>query len=104
MATDKRILSLEEEQQLLAPIDERVAGIQEKINALRRDGTDKVVALTNHMAVIRENANYSSGEKAAMIESDKQALAAAKAVEAKNKGTPINESCVDSSSWRRSLS
>lgn len=86
MAIDKRILSVEEEQRLLAPIDEKVAGIQEKINALRRDGTDQVIALTNHMAIIRENANYTKGEKAEMIARDKQALVEAKAVEAKNRG------------------
>ena len=86
MAIDKRILSVEEEQRLLAPIDQKVGGIQDKINALRRDGTDRVIALTNHMAIIRENANYTKAEKAAMIAEDKKALAEAKAVEAKNSG------------------
>ena len=86
MAIDKRILSAEEEQRLLAPIDEKVGSIQEKINALRHDGTDKVIALTNHMMIVRENANYTSGEKASMIAADRKALAEAKAVEAKNKG------------------
>ena len=84
MAIDKRILSAEEEQRLLAPIDEKVDGIQQKINELRRDGTDKVIALTNHIAIIRENANYTKAEKAAMIDSDTAELTAAKAVEAKN--------------------
>ena len=86
MAIDNRILSVEEEQRLLAPIDERVGAIQEKINALRKDGTDRVIALTNHMAIVRENANYTKGEKANMIAADRQALAEAKAVESKNKG------------------
>ncbi len=86
MAIDKRILSAEEEQRLLAPIDERVGAIQEKINALRKGGTDRVVALTNHIAIVRENANYTKGEKASMIAADRQALAEAKAVEAGNKG------------------
>ena len=84
MAIDKRILSAEEEQQLLAPIDQRVGEIQEEINALRRDGTNQVVSLTNHMAIIRENANYTKAEKAAMIAEDKKALAKAKVVEAAN--------------------
>ena len=39
------ILSAEEEQRLLAPINEYVGSIQEKVNALRLDGTDRVVAL-----------------------------------------------------------
>ena len=86
MAIENGILSLEEEQRLLAPIDAHVAGIQDKINALRRDGTDNVIALTNHMAIIRENANYTKAEKARMIAEDKQAMVKAKAVEAQNKG------------------
>ena len=81
----EKILSLEEEQKLLAPIDEYVGAIQEKINALRVDGTDKVTALTNHIAIVKENANYTKREKADIIARDKQALVQAKAVEEKNK-------------------
>jgi len=80
------ILSAEAEQKLLAPIDEYVGGIQQKINALRADGTDQVIALTNHMAITRENANYTKGEKAEIIARDKKELVAAKAIEEKNKG------------------
>ena len=79
-----KILTIEEEQQLLAPINEHVGKIQEKINALRVDGTDKVTALTNHIAIVKENANYTKDEKAALIAKDKEALAKAKEVEAKN--------------------
>ena len=58
MATENgKILSVEEEQKLLAPIDEYVGKIQEKIDALRVDGTDKVTYLTNHIAIVKENAN-----------------------------------------------
>ena len=80
------ILSAEAEQKLLAPIDEYVGGIQQKINALRADGTDQVIALTNHMAITRENANYTKGEKAEIIARDKKELVAAKAIEEKNTG------------------
>ena len=83
---NEKILSIEEEQRLLAPIDEYVGAIQEKIDALRVDGTDKVTALTNHMAVVKENANYTKAEKAAILEEDKKALAQAKAVEEQHKG------------------
>ena len=79
------ILSVQQEQELLAPIDEYVGKIQEKVNALRVDGTDKVTALTNHIAIIKENANYTKAEKADIIARDKKALEQAKAVEAKNK-------------------
>lgn len=85
MANKEKYLTLEAEQALLAPIDAYVSGIQEKINALRKDGTDKVTALTNHMAIVKENANYTKGEKANIIAQDKQLLAKAKEVEAQNK-------------------
>lgn len=86
MASNNSILSVQEEQRLLAPIDAYVGDIQQKINALRADGTDKVTALNNHMAIVKENANYTKGEKAAIINEDKAALAKAKAVEEANKG------------------
>ena len=79
------ILSVAEEQQLLTPINETIGGLQEKINALRLEGTDKVVSLTNHMAIVKENANYTKKEKAAIIAEDKAALTEAKAVEEKNR-------------------
>ncbi len=85
MENGKMILSLEDENKLLAPIDEYVGGIQEQINELRRDGTDQVIALTNHIAIIKENANYTRSEKTALIAKDKEALVVAKAVEAKNR-------------------
>ena len=52
---------------------------------LRADGTDRIIALNNHIAVVRENANYTKEEKAAIIAEDRKSLAAAKAVEQKNK-------------------
>ena len=86
MASQKEmILTLEDEQRLLTPIDEYVGGIQAKIDALRVDGTDKVTALTNHIAIVKENANYTKDEKAQIIAQDKKALAQAKAVEEKNR-------------------
>ncbi len=80
-----KILSFEEEQQLLAPIDEYVGQIQEKIDALRVDGTDQVTALTNHIAIVKENANYTKDEKAKIIAADKISLIKAKAVEREHK-------------------
>ena len=85
MVKNEMILSYEEEQKLLEPIDSYVGAIQEQINALRADGTDKVTALNNHIAIIKENANYTKEEKQTIIASDKEELAKAKAVEAQNK-------------------
>ena len=83
--TNGKILSLEEEKALLQPIDEYVGAIQKKIDALRLDGTDKVVALTNHIAIVKEDANYTKAEKADIIAKDKAELAKAKEIENKNK-------------------
>ena len=85
MANIDKILSYEEEQKLLEPIDRYVGAIQSKINDLRADGTDRVIALTNHIAVVKENANYTKEEKKAIIAADNEELAKAKAVEAANK-------------------
>ena len=79
------ILTADEESALLEPIDQYVGSIQQKVNALRVDGTDKVVALTTHMAVVKENANYTKEEKARILAEDKAALEKAKAVEAANR-------------------
>ena len=85
MEKQNMILTAEEEQNLLRPIDEYIGKIQEKINMLRADGTDRIIALNNHIAVVRENANYTKAEKAEIIAADKKAMAAAKAVEQQNK-------------------
>ncbi len=85
MANNDKILSYEEEQKLLEPIDSYVGAIQAQINALRADGTDRVTALNSHIAVTKENANYTKAEKAKIIASDKQLLKAAKEVEKQNK-------------------
>ncbi len=81
------ILTYEEEQKLLEPIDSYIGAIQEQINALRVDGTDKVTALNNHIAVTKENANYTKEEKKAVIAADMEKLEEAKKVEAANKAT-----------------
>ena len=81
----KAILTAEEEQNLLRPINEYVSGIQEKINELRKDGTDQVIALNNHIAVIRENANLTRAEKATIISENKKTLAKAKKIEQQKK-------------------
>ena len=86
MSTEnEKILSIDDEQKLLAPIDEYVGNIQEKIDALRVDGTDRITYLNNHIAIIKENANYTKAEKASLIARDKEELVKAKAVEAQNK-------------------
>ncbi len=87
MATDnKKILTAEQESQLRRPIDEYVGGIQEKIDALRADGTDQVIEIQGNIESLKRDRIYTPEEKAAKIAECKKALEKAKAVEARNKG------------------
>ncbi len=87
MATDnKKILTAEQESQLRRPIDEYVGGIQEKIDALRADGTDQVIEIQGSIESLKRDRIYTPEEKAAKIAECKKALEKAKAVEARNKG------------------
>ena len=58
MAENTKILTAEQESQLRAPIDECVGAIQEKINALRADGTDKVIDLHNSIDGLKRDKIY----------------------------------------------
>ncbi|MDD7252822.1 ABC transporter permease subunit [Bacillota bacterium HCP3S3_F1_1] len=85
MANTNAILSVEEEDKLRQPIDEYVGKIQAKIDELRKDGTDVVVNLNNHIQLVKEDKNYTKEEQRKLIEEDKKKLVPAKAVEEKNK-------------------
>ena len=85
MGKDNRILSAQEEEKLLKPIDEYVGKIQEQIDALRVDGADKVQTLKTHISLAKEDKNYTKEERAAVIEKDKAELEKAKSVESANK-------------------
>ena len=79
------ILSADRETELRKPIDEYVGNIQAQINALRADGTDKVVSIQNSLDNLKRDHVYTAQEKAAREAQLKKDLEAAKAVEAKNK-------------------
>ena len=85
MGKDNRILSAQEEEKLLKPIDEYVGKIQEQIDALRMDGADRVQTLKTHIALAKEDKNYTKEERAAVIEKDKAELEKARSVESANK-------------------
>lgn len=59
---NSKILTAEEERKLRQPIDDYVGKIQEKIDSLRVDGTDKVVALQNRIDGIKRDRNYTKPE------------------------------------------
>ena len=86
MATEnEKILTAEREMELRRPIDEYVGGIQEKINALRVDGTDKVVSVQNKIDSLKRDKSRSKAENEAAIAKLQGELKKAKEVEAKNK-------------------
>ena len=87
MATENtKILTAEREQQLRQPIDEYVGGIQAKIDALRKDGTDQVVEIQSSMDSLKRDRIYTQQEKEAKLAQYKADLEKAKAVESQNKG------------------
>ena len=86
MATENtKILTAEQEQQLRQPIDEYVGGIQAKIDALRKDGTDQVVEIQSSMDSLKRDRIYTQQEKETKLAQYKAELEKAKAVESQNK-------------------
>ena len=86
MATgNEKILTAEQEMELRRPIDDYVGGIQDKINALRVDGTDKVVSIQNKIDSLKRDKSRSKAENEAAIAKLQGDLSKAKEVETKNK-------------------
>ena len=85
MADQTLILSVDEEAKLLQPIDEYVGKIQEQIDALRVEGSDRVNSLKNQIAITKEDKNLSKEEQTKIIEECKKELEKAKSVENTNK-------------------
>ena len=86
MATgNEKILTAEQEMELRKPIDDYVGGIQDKINALRVDGTDKVVSIQNKIDSLKRDKSRSKAENEAAIATLQGDLSKAKEGEAKNK-------------------
>lgn len=85
MATENKILTAEQELKLRQPIDDYIGGIQAKIDALREDGTDRVIDIQSSLENLKRDRIYTAQEKEARAAQLKKELEAAKAVEAKNK-------------------
>lgn len=79
------ILSAKQEMQLRQPIEDYVSKIQTQIDALRAEGTEKVLSLQSHMERVKQDAALTKEEKRAKTEEDKIALNKAKGIEAKHK-------------------
>ena len=79
------ILTAEQEDKLRQSIDEYVGSIQAKIDALRADGTDKVLEIQANLDSLKRDRIYTQQEKDSIAAGWRKELEKAKAVEAKNK-------------------
>jgi hypothetical protein len=75
------VLSAEQEQELLKPIESHIAEIQKKIDALRKNGTDRVVQLQGDIDAIKRDRILTKEERSATIEQYRVDLEDAKKVE-----------------------
>ena len=80
-----KILTVEEENKLRKPIDDYVGKIQEKIDALRADGTDKVISLQGLIESIKRDKTLSTEERNKEISELQAELKKAESVENANK-------------------
>ncbi len=83
---NSKILTAEQAAKLRQPIDDYVGEIQKKIDSLRVDGTDKVLACQNLMDGIKRDRALSKEQKSAHLAEVQTELNDAKAIEAKNQG------------------
>ena len=86
VAENTKILTAEQEAQLLQPIDEYVGDIQKKIDALRAEGTDKIIEIQDTIDSLKRDRIYTAQEKSEKIQALSKELEQAKAVESKHKG------------------
>lgn len=82
---NSKILSAEQEMRLRRPIDEYVGKIQQEIDALREEGTDRIVALQSHIDTVKRDRTLTREEKDGLIAKDKAELEKAKTYEEKHK-------------------
>ena len=82
---NSKILTAEQEKELLRPIEDYVGKIQAKIDALRLDGTDKVISLQNRIDGVKRDKALTKEDRETRIAKAKTELEKAQAVENKNK-------------------
>lgn len=85
MADIAEILTAEKEEELRRPIDNYVGAVQEKINVLRKDGTDRIIEIQSQLDNLKRDRIYTKSEKAEKKQQLLKELKKAKSVEAKNK-------------------
>lgn len=80
-----KILTAEQEKKLRQPIEDYIGKIQKKIDALRVDGTDKVISIQNQMDAVKRDRILGEGEREMALAKLRIGLKKAKSVEAGNK-------------------
>ena len=80
----EKILTAEQESKLRKPIDDYVGGILEQINALRKNGTDRVIEIQSALDSLKRDRIYTAQEKEAKRAQLQKELELAKTVETKN--------------------
>ncbi|HBI60526.1 MAG TPA: galactoside ABC transporter permease [Lachnospiraceae bacterium] len=83
---NSKILTAEQEKKLLQPIEDYIGKIQKKIDSLRVEGTDKVLALQNEIDGIKKDHILTKNEKEAALAENRAKLEKAKEIEERNKG------------------
>ncbi len=81
----ENILTTEQESKLRQPIDDYVGAIQEQINDLRKDGTDRVIDIQSVLDSLKRDKIYTAQEKETRRAQLQKELEQAKKVEAQNK-------------------
>ena len=81
-----KILSVDEETKLLQPIDSYVNEVQKKVDALRVDGTTRIVELQSSIDAAKSDRVLTKAERDEAINGYKAQMEHAKQVEAQNKG------------------
>jgi methyl-galactoside transport system permease protein len=79
------ILTQEDKDKLLKPIDEYVGKIQAQIDDLRKDGAAKARQLENHIILLKDDKSLNKQERIDRITEERAELAKARDVETKNK-------------------
>ena len=89
MEDNNKILTDQQEEELRAPIAEKIGAIQKQIDDLRKDGSLKIQTLSNRLAAVRSSRTLAGDDRKKQIADLESQLAAAKEVE-KNNSAKVN--------------
>ena len=89
MEDNNKILTDQQEEELRAPIAEKIGAIQKQIDDLRKDGSLKIQTLSNRLAAVRSSRTLANDDRKKQIADLESQLAAAKEVE-KNNSAKVN--------------